>query len=156
MKRKLKNFVLESVRCNIIERSSELDLKTIDSGIKNRWNWNWLTEIDLSDKGDFLSDYTVKINKPGAAYCLYCSIDIVYGSSGKRNLRKHALNDVKHAEQRGIQTTNMTLLKVFFEHNDDQSLKQTCSLPYVAPSNVHNNIYVQRERLWNQNLLLAL
>ena len=66
--RKLKNIVVDSVRDNIIERSSELDPKTIGSGIKNRWNWNWLPENDLIDKGEFLSHYIVKINKPGVAY----------------------------------------------------------------------------------------
>lgn len=40
----LKYVVINSVRHNIIERSSELDPKTTDSGIQNWWNWNWLTE----------------------------------------------------------------------------------------------------------------
>lgn len=46
----IKYVVLNSVRHNIIERSSELDPKTTDSiitpktTIQNWWNWNWLTE----------------------------------------------------------------------------------------------------------------
>ena len=60
------------------------DPKTLDIGLKNKWNWNWLQERDLSENKDFLLDYVLKINKPGVVYCLYCDIDIVYGSLGKK------------------------------------------------------------------------
>ena len=81
-------------------------------------NWNWLTEKDFIDQEDFLSNYIVKISKPGIAYCVYCDVDIVSGSSGKRNLKKHAQMNDKHAQQRQIRATNMSLPKAFFERND--------------------------------------
>ena len=59
-------------------------------------------------KRRFLSDYFVKINKLCVAYCLYCNVDIVYGSSGKRNLLKYAQRNEKHAERRKIRVTSMT------------------------------------------------
>ena len=70
---------IESVKYVVLERhSKECDPKLVDATVKNKWNWNWLT--------DFLSDYIVKINKPGQAYCLYCSVTTVYSYSGKQNL----------------------------------------------------------------------
>ena len=92
----MKSVSVDSVRYDVIERCSKIsDPKTLDIGVKNKWNWNWLQERDLSESEDFLSDYIVKINKPGVAYSLYCNIDIVYGSLGKRNLRKHAQRNEK-------------------------------------------------------------
>ena len=80
----------------------------------------------------------MNINKPDVAYCLYCNIDIVYGSSDKKNLRKHAQRNEKHAEQRKIRITNMALPLSFFEPTDSTTQEQTCLLPYGTPSNIHN------------------
>ena len=94
---KITNVYIESVKYSVLERhSKECDPKLVDATVKKKWNWNWLTETDFSKHSDFLSDYIVKINKPGQAYCFYCSIPIVYGSSGKRNLRKHAKGNKFH------------------------------------------------------------
>ena len=135
----MKSVSVDSVRYDVIERCSKIsDPKTRDIGVKNKWNWNWLQERDFSENEDFLSDYIVKINKPGAAYCLYCNIDIAYGSSGKRNLRKHAQRNEKHAEQRKIRVTNMALPLLFFEPTDSTIQEKTCSLPYGAPINIHD------------------
>ena len=125
----MKSVSVDSVRYDVIERCSKIsDPKTLDIGVKNKWNWNWLQERDLSESEDFLSDYIVKINKPGVAYSLYCNIGIVYGSSGKRNLRKHAQRNEKHAEQRKIRVTNMALPLSFFEPIDSTTQEKTCSL----------------------------
>ena len=96
-------------------------LKTLDIGVKSKWNWNWLQEHDLNENEDFLLDYIVKINKPGVGFCLYCNIDIVYDSSGKRNLCKHAQRNEKHAKQHKIRVTNMPLPLSFFEPNDNMT-----------------------------------
>ena len=85
-----------------------------------------------------MSDYIVKINKPCVAYCLYCNIDIVYGTSVKRSLRKHAQRSEKHAEQCKIRVTSMALPFSFFEPTDSTTKEKTCSLPYGASSNIHD------------------
>ena len=140
MEGKPKQIFKNNIKYDVIQQSSERDdPKSIDFGVKNKWNWNWLTEKDFSDQEDFLSDYIVKISKPGVVCCVYCDVDIVYGSSGKPNLKKHAQRNDKHAQQRQIRATNTSLPKAFFEPNDSQSLEQTCSLPYGSPPNVHNN-----------------
>ena len=106
---------VDFVRYDVIEPCSRSsDPKTLDIGVKSKWNWNRLQECDLSENEDFLSDYIVKINKPGVGFCLYCTIDIVYGSSGKRNLCKHAQRNEKHAKQCKICVTNMALSLSFF------------------------------------------
>ena len=62
---------VDSVRYYAIDWCSKVsDPKILDIGIKNKWNWNWLQERDLTERKDFLSDYIVKINKSGVAYCL--------------------------------------------------------------------------------------
>ena len=71
------------------------DSKTLDIGVQNKWNWNWLQERELSENEDFLSDYIMKISKPGVACCLYCNIDIVCGSSGKK-IFVNMLKEVKN------------------------------------------------------------
>ena len=96
---KITNVYIESVKYGVLERhSKECDPKLVDTTVKNEWNQNWLTETDFSEHSDFLSDYIVKINKPGQAYCLYCSVPKVYGSSGKRSLRKHAKRNKFHVK----------------------------------------------------------
>ena len=62
----------------------------------------------------------------------------MYGSSGKRNLRKHAQRNEKYTEQPKIRVTNMALPLPFFEPTDSTTQEKTCSLPYVAPSNIHD------------------
>ena len=81
---KITNVYIESIKYGVLERhSKECDPKLVNATVKSKWNWNWLTKTDFSEHSNFLSDYIVKINKPGQAYCLYCSVLIVYGSFGK-------------------------------------------------------------------------
>ena len=78
---KITNVYIESVKYSVLQRhSKECDPKLVDATVKKKWNWNWLTETDFSKHSDFLSDYIVKINKPGQAYCFYCSVPEVYRS----------------------------------------------------------------------------
>ena len=96
---KITNVYIESAKHGVLERhSKKCDPKLVDATVKNKQNWNWLTETDFSEHSDRLSDYIVKINKPGQAYCLYCSVPKVYGSSGKRSLRKHAKRNKFHVK----------------------------------------------------------
>ena len=107
---KITNVSIESVKYGVLERHSKgCDPKLVDATVKNKWNWNWLTETNFSEHSDFLSDYIVKINKPGQAYYLYFSVPIVYRSSGKRNLRKHAKGNEFHSQQRQIRETNTAI-----------------------------------------------
>ena len=81
---KITNVSIESVKYGVLEKHSKgCYPKVVDATVKNKWNWNWLTETNFSEHSDFLSDYIVKINKPGQAYYLYFSVPIVYRSSGK-------------------------------------------------------------------------
>ena len=134
----MKTLSVDSVRYDIIEWCSKInDTKTRDIWVKNKWNWNWFKNM-IWVKKKTLSNYIVKINKPGLVYGLYCNIDIVYSSSGKRNLWKHAQRNEKHAEQRKIQVTNMALPLSFIEPTHSTTQEETCSLPYGAPSNIHD------------------
>ena len=154
----MKSVSVDSVRYDVIERCSKIsDPKTRDIGVKNKWNRNWLQERDFSENEDFLSDYIVKINKPGAAYCLYCNIDIAYGSSGKRNLRKHAQRNEKHAEQRKIRVTNMALPLLFFEPTDSTIQEKTCSLRRTVHQLISMiKVYVLERRSFNHSLSSVL
>ena len=67
-----------------MEVDRNADIKKIDSGIKNRWNWKWLEVRDSN--GIFLSDYIRKLDLPGFARCTICPHDINYGNGGKRNI----------------------------------------------------------------------
>ena len=63
MEGKPKQIFINNIKYDVIQRSSERDdPKSIDFGVKNKWNWNWLTEKDFSDQEDFLSNYIVKIS----------------------------------------------------------------------------------------------
>ena len=135
---KITNVYTGSVKYGLLERhSKECDPKLVDATVKNKWNWNWLNETDFSKHGDFLSDCIVKINKPGQAYCLYCSVPIVYGSSGKRNLRKHAKGNKFHSQQSQIRKTNTAIPVSYLEPNGKNRPHETCSLPYGAAANIH-------------------
>ena len=70
-----------------VERGS--DIKKIDCGIKNKFQWKWIENKDQS--GTFLSDYFRKIDVAGKARCTVCNQTIKYGSSGAKALMKHGL-----------------------------------------------------------------
>ena len=66
---RITNTYTESVKYGVPEKhSKESDPKLVNATVKNKWNWNWLTKSDFSDFSEhsgFLSDYLVKIKKPG-------------------------------------------------------------------------------------------
>ena len=96
---KITNVYNESVKYGVLERhSKECDLKLVDATVKNKWNWSWLTETDFSEHSDFPSDYTVKTNKPGQAYCLYCSVPNKIWESMQKEIN-FIVNNVKFEKQ---------------------------------------------------------
>ena len=56
------------------------NVNAIDSGVKNRFRWQWLESKD--DAGQFLSDYIRKLDVAGVAKCIICDDKIKYASSG--------------------------------------------------------------------------
>ena len=83
----------------IVERNIGLDARNvIDKDIQNKWVWNWLLEKEVND--DYLSDYVRKIDQPGVAICTWCKELLHYGSSGKKRLKLHAIqNKEKHQKK---------------------------------------------------------
>ena len=75
-----------------INKGEELDLKAVESGVKNKLNWSWLEEtmqVTLPEsKGvkatiDIIVGQSIKkIDRPGQAYCQLCPMIINYGNSG--------------------------------------------------------------------------
>ncbi len=67
----------------------------IDSGVKNKWNWNWLqhsVEVQLEKHGvkTFkLEAIFQKIDVPGKAWCTTCESEINYGSRGRVAMIDH-------------------------------------------------------------------
>lgn len=140
-----------------VQRGS--DMKRIDSGIKNRFQWKWLE--NKNNSGTFLSDYFRKIEIAGKVRCLVCNQTIMYGSSGLKALIKHG-NSTAHETASKIKKGNQTLPAVFRFAKAVQSGEagrpvllvpgneqgpipssgsnvRNCSLPYGAPPNVHES-----------------
>ena len=82
-----------------VDRS--VDIKTIDSSVRNRFKWSWLEERD--SHGDFLSDYVRKIPEPGFSCCLICQNRLNYGGRGKSIITRHAETEV-HKTKRHLMT----------------------------------------------------
>ena len=126
------------------------DIKKIDDGIKNKFQWKWLENRDNS--GTFLSDYFRKIDVAGKVRCTVCNITIKYGSSGMKSLVKHGNSDA-HKNASKILRENQTLPGVFQHANAVQSGEagktvvlpgnqmgpEKCSFPYGAPPNIHES-----------------
>ena len=74
------------VHC-VVERNECVDPDS--STIKNKWKWDWLTDkdfgVDIHGRPceHYLSEYIVKINVDGEAFCTWCNMTINYGSNGK-------------------------------------------------------------------------
>ena len=58
---KITNVYIESAKHGVLERhSKKCDPKLVDATVKNKQNWNWLTETDFSEHNDCLSDIQLK------------------------------------------------------------------------------------------------
>ncbi|KAK6961510.1 hypothetical protein BgiMline_034223 [Biomphalaria glabrata] len=88
------------------------DISTIDIGldgkpIRNRWQWSWLSEVSID--GFSYEKWCKKINKSGACFCTACGKTILYGTSGKKDLRNHCdLELHRKAVKSLIQSTKLT------------------------------------------------
>ena len=59
------------------------DVAAIESSVKNKWRWAWLTEDEDSD---IFGTWCKKTDQPGACLCMVCHKSLTYGTSGKRAL----------------------------------------------------------------------
>lgn len=72
-----------------IEFLEEADgLKICDKGIKNKWRFEWLREVD--GQGISIGTWCKKINQVGHCFCIVCNTPLNYGSNGKKVLFKHS------------------------------------------------------------------
>jgi hypothetical protein len=75
-----------------IEFIDEKDaLKVLDNGIKNKWRFAWLKEVDT--QGERISTWCRKIKKEGLCFCIVCNTTINYSNNGKKVLFKHSKFD---------------------------------------------------------------
>ena len=121
------------LRYHILNRSNqETDPK---GSVKNCWRWDWLASKDKFKQ--FLSDYIVKIDVNGQAFCKYCKCTVSYGSGGKAHIVGHA---TKHPEHKKYLDSlkNSSQLPVAYTGNDNNNDAALC-LPYGAAPNVTNN-----------------
>ena len=125
-------MVIGDIRYKVLGRHSDLDSRTVDASVNNKWKWEWLTEKDKTGI-NFLSDYVVKIDKPGAAFCTWCRMVLLYGSSGKNDLKKHSLFPL-HKKRREEISKNTMIPSSYMNENQTAS----CSVPYGVAENVHN------------------
>ena len=118
---------------NQVHRDSA-DISKIDAGVKNKFNWTWLTQKDANDM--FLSEWLRKVDVAGQALCNVCNNLIKYGSAGKSVLLRHAKN-TDHKKRIGSILNNTTLPSSYqLNVSTDDA---TCSLPYGAAPNIHND-----------------
>lgn len=73
-------------RKDIVIRSLETDVRSIDKNVKNPWKWEWL---EREVNGRFVSESIRKLEKSGTAYCLVCQKELKYGSRGFVTLSDH-------------------------------------------------------------------
>ena len=63
------------------------DVAAIESSVKNKWRWAWLTE---DEDGAIFGTWCKKTNQLGACLCMVCHKSLTYETSGKRALVLHA------------------------------------------------------------------
>ncbi|KAH3749420.1 hypothetical protein DPMN_183918 [Dreissena polymorpha] len=80
--------------------------KELESGVKNKWRWEWLNE--RGSLGEKWGDWLKKPNTPGSAYCEICFKTINYKSNGKKAFKSHA-EDVTHLKNYRTWKSNQVL-----------------------------------------------
>lgn len=73
------------------------DIKELEKGSKNKWHWEWLSEVDTA--GDKWEQWLKKPDIAGVAFCECCAKTIKYGSSGKKCIKNHA-NEANHMKNK--------------------------------------------------------
>ena len=56
------------------------DVAAIESSVKSKWRWAWLTE---DEDGDIFGTWCKKTDQPGVCLCMVCHKSLTYGTSGK-------------------------------------------------------------------------
>ncbi|XP_060769988.1 uncharacterized protein LOC132881495 isoform X2 [Neoarius graeffei] len=86
--------------------SVKSDVTKIDSGIENKWRWDWLER--KAPDGSVFSLVFEKLNKKGIARCKLCCCELNYGRRGFVTLSGHVKSE-KHRSRVEIQKTNYAL-----------------------------------------------
>ena len=86
-----------------LDRSTSTE--ELEKAVKNKWRWQWFDEVYNDVK---VSVWCRKVEQPGACFCVACGKTLLYGSSGKKAIRDHAL-DVGHRNSLNSVTGNCRL-----------------------------------------------
>ena len=124
----------------IIERNIGLDARNvIDKDIQNKWVWNWLLEKEVND--DCLSNYVRNIDQPGVAICTWCKELLHYGSSGKKRLKLHAIQNKEKHQKNEIFLKNTTIPTSWIDPSKAAEPSDVCDKPCDLPCGVAANIH---------------
>ena len=83
---RLKNGA-STVSYKMVNRDTSLNARTIDASVGNKWKWDWLLVRDKGPHKGFLSDYILKMDLAGYAYCTHCDNQISYASGANGNCK---------------------------------------------------------------------
>ena len=95
------------------EAIANIDVTKDGKPIKNRWQWSWLSEV--SGDGYKFETWCKKPPRSGVCMCTLCGKSIVYGTSGKKALRKHADLD-EHKKAVGSMANSTKLAGASIQH----------------------------------------
>lgn len=73
-------------------------------GVKNKWRWGWIEETGADGKPQ--GSWCQKLKETGACFCVPCSRKLMYGSSGKKILNRHASDPGHIASMRALSHTS--------------------------------------------------
>lgn len=96
---------MSEIRTDIILRSSNVNVRNIDKGLKNVWRWEWL---DRQVDEVYLRECIRKIKSPGTAYCIVCRKEIYYKSRGCVAIVDH-VKSAKHRTTLRLRKENFSL-----------------------------------------------
>lgn len=100
------------------EDITNIDVTDEGKPIRNRWQWSWLSEV--SDDGFEFNTWCKKPRKSGVCMCTVCGKSVVYGSSGKKALKKHAnLEDHKTAVRSLTNSTKLAGASITTAHTKE-------------------------------------
>ena len=132
-------FVSSSYK--VVQRNVGVSAKDIYSSCKNKWVWDWLSEKDVNK--DYLSDYVKKVDIPGVAICWWCKEFFKYGSSGKKRLHRHSIQNKEKHKNKLLYMANTTIPSSWIDPSKIAEPYDTCERPcdlrYGMASNVHSS-----------------
>ena len=95
------------------EAIANIDVTKDGKPIRNFRQWSWLSEV--SGDGYKFETWCKKPPRSGVCMCTLCGKNIVYGTSGKKALRKHADLD-EHKKAVGSMTNSTKLAGASIQH----------------------------------------